>query len=329
MKKIIILASDHSSIPSTAGTLGIFNIANILWSIQNPNEEPVFECSVVSPNPKLKTYCRGLNIEFTQGIDSLEKADSIIIPGFPYNEISLLVEKIRELKPAVNWIRRQYDNGANIGASCSGTVMLAETGLLNGKQATTSWWLDNLFRTRYPKVKLHTNQILVDEGRLVTAGAVTSYLNLVLCFIRKFAGKDLALSCSKIMLIDYNKNYQAPYMMLQSLLNHSDKVVVKAQLQINENLQKKINLNDLAASLAVSYRTLIRRFKAATGNTPSRYLQKVRIETAKRLLETTNMNLESIIEQIGYSDLSSFNILFKRFTELTPKKYRQQFSVNN
>ncbi len=272
--------------------------------------------------------CPGLNIEFSKDLDSVEDTDSVIISGFSYSNVDLLKEKILELKPAINWIRNQYDNRVTVGASCSGTVVLAETGLLNGKKATTSWWLDNYFRTTYPKVDLQINEILVDEDNIVTAGAVTSYLNLILLIIEKFAGQELAFSCSKMMLIDYNKNYQAPYMMLQSILEHTDKVVAKAQLIMNENPRNKFDFNELANSLAVSYRTLIRRFKTATGSTPSQYLQKVRIETAKSLLETTDLNLISVIEEVGYSDPSSFSLLFKRLTKLTPKEYKQQFSIN-
>jgi transcriptional regulator GlxA family with amidase domain len=329
MKKIILLANDESSIAGVSGALQIFNIANLLWNIENPGKDPVFDCSVVSSVKNRLEPCKGLQFELTQGMHPYEQADAVVTTGFIYQSVNHLLEKTDKEKTAIDWIRRQYDQGAVIGASCTGTVLLAETELLDGKTATTSWWLESLFRRRYPKIKLQIHRLIVENGRLITAGAVTSYANLVLSLIEKFVGKDLALSCSKIMLIDINKFSQGPFIMLQTLLEHSDEMVIKAQYWINEHLQRKFDLHELADYLAVSYRTLIRRFKSVTGDTPTRYLQKMRIEAAKRLLETTDLNLETIVERVGYLDPSSFSLLFKRLTQLTPREYRLQFSMNH
>lgn len=327
MKKIALLAIDGSSIPNIAGALHLFDIANVLWNIENPGAGPVFTCSVVSPERICESLCDGLKFELSNTIDPFCPVDAVVTTGFLYRDLDHLIEKVEGAKKAVDWIQRQYYQGAVIGASCSGTMLLAESKLLNGKPATTSWWLGNLFRTRYPGVKLNTGRLLVEDGRLISSGAITSYLNLVLFLIEKFAGKNLALSCSKMMLIDINKHFQAPYSVLQAVSDHSDNAVTKAQYWINEHFQKKFNSNELADHIAVSHRTLIRKFKAATGDTPIKYLQKVRVEAAKRLLETTDNNLETIMERVGYSDPSSFHLLFKRLTQLTPYEYRHQFSI--
>ncbi len=328
MKKICILTNDRHGLPSTTGMIELFDIATNLWETKFPEKPPLFEVSVVSQNPGTSGFCKGVSVELTQGLEPYEQADAVYISGFTYSDLDLLFNKADQSKVSADWVRRQYENGAIISASCSGTVILAETGLLNGKKATTSWWLDGFFQARYPKIDLHINQTIVDEGRLITSGAVSSYQNLGLRIIEKYAGKELALACSKVMLIDYNKQFQAPFMMLEFILNHSDSMVSKAQLMINKKYREKLELAGLASSLAVSYRTFIRRFKAATGNTPSQYLQKVRIEAAKRLFEKSNLPLESVMERVGYSDPSSFSLLFKRLTRLTPKEYRQQFSIS-
>jgi transcriptional regulator GlxA family with amidase domain len=309
MKKIAFVATDYSSISGITGGLEIFKIANLLSRIQSPGKPKRFECSVISLDKGSFTISPGLVCEFSKGLSMEERYDAIILIGFIYKDISQL-----------------YSAGALNSASCSATLLLAETGLLDGKSATTSWWLNSFFKKRYPKIKLEIDALMVKNKRLICSGAITSYLNLVLCIIEKFTDKSLALSCSKMMLIDINKSSQAPYIMQQKLLDLSDDMVTKAQHWIYANFQNKIDFQVLSNHLAVSYRTFIRRFKFATDETPSKYLQKLRIEASKDLLETTNLNLEAIMESVGYSDTSSFSILFKRLTHLTPREYRTRFS---
>ena len=328
VKKIILYANDPTSLAGVMGAHEIFETANIIWGIRNPGADPIFECSVVSPEKASREFCRGLNIEFHGGLDRVDRADAAISTGFLYNDVNQLVEKIEGSKTAVRWFRRQYEQGTIIGASCSGTVLLAETTLLDGKKATTSWWLDGFFRERYPHVELHIDRVLVRNDRLITAGAMTSYVYLMLDLIERFAGKEIALSCAKVMLVDINKNHQIPYAILQTVMRNDDNEVLKAQYWLSEHLQQSIDIRELAEYLAMSYRTLLRRFKTATGETPMRFLQKIRIETAKHLFETTNLNLETVMERVGYSDPSSFSLLFKRLTRLTPREYRQRFSMD-
>ncbi len=328
-EKIFLLATDSSSVVRLSGALDIFNVANVLSNILNPGEDPAFECSVVSVDTGKLELCRGLRADLDIGIHPYEQADAIVATGFLYQSMDHLVEKLDQSKSAINWIRKQYENGALIGAGCSGTLLLAETGLLDGKTATTSWWANDFFKKRYPKTELLIDRLLVTDGRLYTGGSVTSYLNIILGLIEKFAGKELALSCSKMMLIDINRFSQAPFAMLQSILDHSDDIVTKAQYWINEHLHEKIDLLNLAGHLGITYRTLIRRFKAATGETPVKYIQKTRIEAAKRLLETTELNLDSVMDRVGYFDPSSFSLLFKRLTQLTPREYRLRFSMTD
>ena len=328
MKKIILYANDHTSLAGVTGACEIFETANILWEIRNPGADPLFDYSVVSLEKASRDVCRGLRITFSEGLNRIERADAVVSTGFLYQDVNHLVEKIERSKTAVRWFRQQYENGAIIGASCSGTVLLAETTLLDGKKATTSWWLEGFFHERYPRVELHIDRILVNNGRLLTAGAMTSYTYLVLDLIERFAGKDIALSCAKVMLVDINKNHQVPYSILQTAMRKEDNAVLKAQYWLSEHLHRQVDIHELAGHLAMSYRTLLRRFKTATGETPMRYLQKIRIETAKHLFETTDLNLEAIMERVGYSDPSSFCLLFKRFTCLTPREYRQRFSMS-
>jgi len=328
VKKIILYANDHTSLAGVTGACEILETANIVWEIQNPGADPIFEYSIVSREKASWELCRGLHIECSEGLNRTERADIVVSTGFLYRDVNHLAEKIEQAKTAVRWFRQQYENGTTVGASCSGTVLLAESTLLDGEKATTSWWLEGFFRERYPRVELHIDRILVKSGRLLTAGAMTSYIYLMLDLIERFTDKETALSCAKVMLVDINKNHQVPYSILQTVMRKEDNAVLKAQYWLSEHLHRQIDIRELAEFLAMSYRTLLRRFKTATGETPMRYLQKIRIETAKHLFETTNLNLETIMERVGYSDPSSFSLLFKRFTRLTPREYRQRFSMN-
>jgi len=325
MKIILVLSIDQSSLPGIAGVSEVLNMANILHGIQNPGS-CVFDFKVVSKIAEPFELVPGLKTQFTIGLSPYEQADAVIVPGFLYQSVSQLLEKLKESGDEIAWLKRQYQGGGIIGGSCSGSVLLAETGLLQGKEATTSWWLGQLFKKRYKGIDLKIKQLLIESQGIYTAGASTSYLNLALSMVSAFAGEATALSCSKMMLIDMGRHYQAPYMDLYSLTDHSDDVVFKAQHWMQEKFHQKIDFKELSQLFAVSYRTFIRRFKSATNETPTNYLQKVRIEAAKRLLETTNLNVETIMDSVGYTDLSSFIQLFKRLTEISPSGYRNQFS---
>lgn len=328
MKKVCILTYDATSVGNACGVIDILHIANNLWQIYHPDAGPIFECSIVSPLKRSWQLYSGLTFQFNKGLDTKDIFDIVVIPGFIYKDIDDLLGRLDQFQESVNWIRRQYETGATIGASCSGTILLAETGLLNGKNATSSWWLDSLFRTRYPEINLEIGRMIVESGRLLTGGAVTSYFNLVLRLVEKFSNKILASLCSKMILIETNRYSQAPYMTLQTQLVDFDDVVSKAQAWIQNHIHRKIDLKELSDHLAISNRTLIRRFKRSTGETPIKYLQKIRIETAKYLLETTDLNIESIMDRVGYADVSSFSLLFKRLTNSTPREYRHQFSYS-
>ena len=245
MKKIVFIASDYSSISGITGGLEIFRIANVLTRIKSPGKPQQFDCTVASLEVGRFSISPGLMCEFSKEIDIEERFDAIILIGFIYQDINQLIKKINSSREAVSWIRNQYSSGALIGASCSATLLLAETGLLDGKSATTSWWLNSFFKKRYPKIKLEIDELIVENERLICSGALTSYLNLVLCIIEKLTDKSLALSCSKMMLIDINRNSQAPYIMQQKLLDYSDDMVTKAQHWLYTNFQNKVDFKVL------------------------------------------------------------------------------------
>jgi transcriptional regulator GlxA family with amidase domain len=255
------------------------------------------------------------------------RTDALIVPGIWHATARDLSGTVKGLAAESEILRQHHQAGVMVGAICSGTALLAETGLLDGREATTSWWLGEMFRRRYPAVRLSLDKMLTFDGKLWCAGAATAHLNMCLKLIEHFAGVEIASLVSRWMLIDPNRDSQAPYAMIDLFSTASDPVVAKAQAWIKGHLTQAIELAQVAEVAAVSTRTLIRRFHEATGQTPLSYIQKLRVERAKGLLSTTALAVERIMDKSGYSDMSGFRKLFRDHTGLTPHEYRERFRV--
>lgn len=210
---------------------------------------------------------------------------------------------------------------------CTGAFLLAETGLLDARTATTHWFFADLFRRSYPKVKLYPDRLIVDEGNVITSGAATSFLDLILYLVELYCGREAAILTAKVLLIDMGRYTQLPYTIFSTQKIHQDRQVLRLQQFMEANLQRELTIELLADRAGMSVRNFDRRFRAAVGEAPSSYLQKLRIEKAKRLLETTNDSIADIMLKVGYEDERSFRRLFHALTELSPKVYRQRYAA--
>ena len=255
--------------------------------------------------------------------ESLGRYGAVIIPGFFAGDAVSLAGQLRTVWQPVIARLRALGPGTLAGASCYGTFVLAESGLLDGCNATTTWWFQALFRERYPAVRLDGDQALADGGRVITAGAMMAHTDLSLHVLRRLYGAALARRVGGIMLVDGVRTSQRPFMALQRVF--ADPLVQEATDRMARHSAAAISTPDLAAALNVSYRTLHRRFTAAAGMPPLAYLQALRVEQAKELLESTRLSLEQIVERVGYSDASAFRRLFARTVGLSPAQYRQRF----
>lgn len=223
-------------------------------------------------------------------------------------------------------IKALADRGVPIAACCAGTLLMAATGLLDSRKATTAWWLAPLFEQHFPAVTLSMESLVERDGPFFTAGASTASYSLGLALLEQLVDEHFALAMAKVFLIDPNRSSQRVFMdqvPLQPL--HADPQVADIMRWISNNLTADLALESLAERFAMGKRTLIRRFKAALHDTPSSYIQKLRIDRAKRLLERTDLPLERILPELGYEDVSSFRKLFIQHTSLTPKAYREKF----
>ena len=328
-RTVLLLAYDGCQGSAVASVVEVLDIANLHSS--GGHGPPPFRWQVVSADGAAPRAMGGLTLPVDGGLTEETRADLVFIPGLYFTgDTGRFARQVEALARSCGpWLAYQHRHGAVLAASCGGVFVLAEAGLLDEKRATTSWWLGRLLRATYPRVAVCAGELVVRDGRLLSSGAFTACLDLALRAVEYFEGPALALSCAKVLLINAARDSQFPYMTLQARVQHSDELVLRAQSQIRSRVRQEISLEQLAADLGVSSRTLNRRFHAALDCSPTQYLQELRVEGAKRLLEATSLTVEEIIERVGYGDTGSFRRLFARMTKVTPAQYRRMFAFRS
>jgi transcriptional regulator GlxA family with amidase domain len=327
MHSAAVVLFDHCHASSVAAVTDVFRVANQLWLGEHRDAQPLFSWKLVSRDGKPVTASSGMRID-ADGALPRTGTDIVFVPAFHYESDDDLLRGVdgvsRDLRA---WLLRQHRDGAWMTAGCSGAFVLAATGLLDGHRATTSWWIAELFRRRHPQVLLERDAIVAEDGPFLTAGPVNAHFNLALRLVETLGGRALALLCARVLLVDANRGSQLPYVLVQAEAGHTDDLVLRAQEWMRRRVKQDIGIDAVARAVGASTRTLIRRFKKAQGTTPLKYLQEVRIETAKQLLQTTALPLEALIERVGYSDPGAFRKLFREHTSLTPAEYRRRFAM--
>jgi len=325
MPDVAILVVEGCYASCAAGFADVLQVANIHLRHQQGAGSRPFDCAFVSSDGGPVATSNGVRIE-TQAYGR-RRFDVITIPAIHYPGFKPFVRFLDQQKKTYEWLRAQWKAGAWIGANCTGTFMLAQSALLDGRAATTTWWLNQQFRSRYPKVDLHFRSVLTEVDRLICAGATATYSLQAIRIVDQFMGQTIASQCAKSMLIDASHTGQLPYLPLLTETRHADSVVERAQHFLQKHMAKDVRMSDLARAIAVSERTMARRFAAAIGQTPLEYLQAVRLQAARAMLETGDMPVQSIAAQVGYSDASSFSRLFRQGVGLSPGSYRRRFQM--
>jgi transcriptional regulator GlxA family with amidase domain len=329
MRHIKIWVYDGILASGVAGSIDVFTAANAVWAEKNGKSRgtpPLFAWRIESLDGKPVHTASGQVVNVDGRIGARTAADAVVVPGPFVANIERFFQRSDLLQPLFSALRRQHERGALLASYCTGSFILAEAGLLDGGVATTHWAKAKVFAKRYPEVDLRVSEILTEQNRIVCSGAVTTSLNLALRLVEKFAGANVAAETGKMMLIDTNRISQASYASMPDEPQHSDALVARAQRFMEKSLQQGFSLSELARHLAVSERTLNRRFKLAIGEAPLHYLQSLRVDVAKRLLETQGLNVDAVTARVGYNDLSTFRRLFKRQTGLSPREYQRRFS---
>jgi transcriptional regulator GlxA family with amidase domain len=320
LKKVTILALENSMSASVMGTMDIFSQVGYTYNcLMGLDPDPFFDVKIATQDGKPIKCFNNMQIHPHCGIDDVDNTDLLMISSFlDFSTLALS-------KDAGAWVKEQYYKGATIGSICNGTFFLAQTGLLDGKTATTHWGFVQEFQKRYPRVLLKPEKLITDEGRLLCSGGCNSYVDLSVYLVERFCGREIALQCSKTMLHDFARFSQSPYAVFQHNRDHSDTQILSAQKRIEEKYSNSFNPEELAREYGMSRRTFERRFKKATSQTPIFYLQRSRVEAAKQMLETGIESFDEITYKVGYEDSSSFRKVFVKHTGLRPGEYKTKF----
>ena len=252
----------------------------------------------------------------------LRRAELIITPGLGTASADELDGKLKSpaCRRAAGMLAEAFESGAALAASCASTFLLAETGLLDGRRATTTWWLAPVFRRRYPKVDLVTDQIVVADWPIATGGAAMAQMDLMLAVVSRFAGPNLAKACANHLLLDERRS-QAPFMAVTYLAGQNPSMA-KAESWVRANIARDFGMDELAEAVALAPRTFARRVAATCGITPIQFVQRIRVETARYLLETTRLSVDEIARKVGYAEPSTLRRLIRRDTKHSPGHFR-------
>lgn len=322
--RVVIVTFDDCLASAVTGSIDLLYAANAIRAHVSPGAPPAFSYELVSEHGGHARASNGLLLPEARPMARSRPAQIVVVPGLSLIEPTEFLPALARLSRTVRWLRAQHELGAVIGATCSGTFLLADAGLLDGRAATTTTWFGELFERRYPKVRHRPRVPLVEDDRVVTTGGAMSYIDLALHFIQRHAGAELAQWCARFVVMDNQRRDQLPVVM-PHYAAHADPVIARAEKWIRANLKRDIRVEDVAANVAVSARTLMRRFKSAQGCAPLAFMQRVRIETAKGLLANTRFTVDQIAERVGYRDDGAFRRLFKKYTALSPREYRRRF----
>ncbi|WP_118952871.1 GlxA family transcriptional regulator [Taibaiella helva] len=323
MKRVIIVVPEG---PVNANTIGgafdILSKANDYWKSQGNASR--LELSVAGFVRELRSHNGYLAILPTD-ITAIKRADMVMIPAL-LGDYERTIEKNAAL---IEWIRKRYKAGAEIASMCSGAFLLAATGLLDGQSCSVHWNRLELFQQLFPQVNAQAGKIITAANGIYTNGGAYSFLHLVLYLVEQLFDRTTAIFCAKIFQIDLERSSQSPFSIFETQKEHDDELVVRAQTYIEENIDERISFEKLATQLAVSRRNFDRRFTKATGNTPVEYLQRVKVEAAKKELENGRKTILEIMLDVGYNDNKAFREVFKRITGLSPLEYRNKYSKEN
>ncbi|CAD5254220.1 MULTISPECIES: GlxA family transcriptional regulator [unclassified Imperialibacter] len=316
----IIVPNGENNLSSIVGSYKIFSRANALWKEKGNGD--LFKIELVGVAGQVDFHGGLFSVNTHTTISRVQKTDLIIIPSLNHNYKQALSEN----KQLLNWLVKHYKEGASIASICTGAFLLAATGLLDGKTCSTHWSADAEFRQRFPEINLKTDKLITDEDGIYTNGGAFSFLNLIIYLIEKYYDRQLAIYCAKVFQIDMDRSFQSAFSIFNGHKKHNDKEVYEAQVYLELNYQDKISIGDLSDKLHVGRRNFDRRFISATGLTPLEYLQRVKVEAAKKFLENTRKTVGEIMYDVGYSDTKAFRTVFSRITGVSPNDYKSRYN---
>jgi transcriptional regulator GlxA family with amidase domain len=320
MKKIAIIVPESAVVQAIADPLYCFEVVNHF--LESRNKEPLFDIKLVGRSQPVMQAAGFFSVHPNATITDTEVYDLVFVPALFGN----IREAIAANQPFIPWLQKQFEHGAEIASLCLGAFLLAATGLLEGKKCSTHWAFAHDFETMFPKVNMQAGSIVTEEGGLYSSGGANSYWNLLVHIVEKYAGREMAILVAKYFAVDIDRNCQATFAIFKGQKKHGDEVVQQAQLLIEQHLDDRLTVEEIADRIAIGRRSLERRFKQATHNSILEYMQRVKMEAAKRRFETSKKNINEVMYDVGYNDTKAFRSTFKKITGLTPHAYRKKYN---
>lgn len=320
MKRISVYVPQNAVIETITPPYRLFKTANQF--LEAAGKKPIFEVEYVGLKKSIASNDGEYIIKIDRLISEVHKTDLVIIPAL-YGQMA---DAVSANSKAIPWLQQMHYTGSELASLCIGAFLLGATGLVDGKKCSTHWAYYNEFKETHPNVEIVDGGVITDEGKIYSSGGANSLWNLLLYLLEKYTDRDTAILASKYFAIDIDRNSQSDFAIFVGQKNHSDTEISSVQDFIEANYQEKITIEELADKFCISRRTFERRFKKATNNTVIEYIQRVKIEAAKRSFETSRKNVSEVMFSVGYTDTKAFRDLFKKLTGLTPIEYRNKYN---
>jgi len=320
MKTVIILVPESAVLQGIADPRYLFTAVNQF--LTNAGKPPLFDVKLAGLTKEVTLNAGTFSIHTDLLLDEVKKADLVIIPPLS-GDLKAAIERNKAFIP---WILDQYNKGSQVASLCLGAFLLASTGLLDGKKCSTHWLFANEFRNMFPNIDLVDEKVITEEKNVYSSGGANSYWNLLLHLVEKYTNREMAILASKFFVIDMGRNDQSPFIIFKGQKDHEDEVVRNAQDYIEQNFQNKISVDELSDKFNVVRRTFERRFKKSTHNTIVEYIQRVKIEAAKKSFESSRKTIYEVMYDVGYTDIKAFRDVFKKVTGMPPVDYRNKYN---
>jgi transcriptional regulator GlxA family with amidase domain len=322
MLDVTVLYCRGGYVSTSLMPIEIFHAAGYMWNLctgQPP--APRFRITSVSVDGLPVDGAGPTHLVPDKALEEIDRTDLVFVPTAGFD----VAELIEANKACLDWLRRLYAGGTKIAGVCTGVALLAEAGLLDGRTGTTHWAIAEDFAIRYPMVTWRPHLAITEDGGIFCGGGLYSAIDLALYLVEKLCDRQTAIEVAKSLVLQMPRIYQTSFAVLPIGAPHGDATIHRAEAWLRNHFPEEVDIDELSQELAMTPRTFLRRFKQATGETPLGYLQRLRIEASKPMLEEDRMTVQEVSLAVGYDDVAFFRDLFKRHTHLSPSLYRERF----
>lgn len=325
--RVSLVGTPDAQVAPLSGLYETLNAFPLLASFERGIPERPFAVEIVGPSERVETSASGLPLGVQRSYEEVDRTDITIVPLMMVEGPDWVTGRYSGL---VNWLRQQHEQGAILASACTGVLLLAETGLLAGREATIHWAFAPTFKRHFPDVRLRPEEVLVvagDHEEFVMTGGVMSWHDLALHLIANHVGPTAAQAMARLLMLEWHGNGQSPYMEFSPRRKHDDALIGSVQEWIGDHYMVADPVAEMVARSELPRRIFVRRFRTATGLPPIHYVQSLRVTEARRRLKRTGLSVEEIAHRVGYENRAYFRRVFRRITRLTPAAYRRKFQL--